>query len=90
MPEINITGANNYDTVPYESYPYANAQAERLYTIGKLFGMQPVDFKACKLLELGCASGGNIIAMATMYPDSTFIGIDYSAVQIKPFLLILL
>lgn len=79
----NVAQLTKYDEVPYASYPYANTQPERLYTIGKLFGMQPVDFRACKVLELGCASGGNIIPMATLFPESTFVGIDLSEVQIK-------
>lgn len=74
---------NKYDTVPYSSFPYPNTSPERLFTIGKLFGTEPVDFKKCKVLELGCASGGNIIPMATMFPNSSFVGIDFSEVQIK-------
>ncbi len=72
-----------YDVVPYSSYPYPNTHPERLYTIGKLFGMQPVNFKKCKVLELGCASGGNIIPFATMFPESIFVGIDISDAQVK-------
>lgn len=75
--------ASKYDEVPYESFPYPNTHPERLYTIGKLFGMQPVDFKNCKVLELGCASGGNLIPYATMFPDASFTGIDLSEVQIN-------
>ncbi len=82
--DANKIGAqNDYDTVPYESYPYPNTHPESLYTIGKLFGMQPVDFNNCKVLELGCASGGNIISMATLNPNSTFVGVDLSKVQIE-------
>lgn len=77
------TEPNKYDAVPYSSFPYPNTSPERLFTIGKLFQMQPVDFKNCKVLELGCASGGNIIPMATMFPDSSFVGVDFSEVQIK-------
>lgn len=79
----NNEAANSYDQIPYTSYPYPGAQPERLYTIGKLFGIQPVDFKKCKVLELGCASGGNIIPCATFYPDSQFVGVDLSEVQVK-------
>jgi SAM-dependent methyltransferase len=75
--------AQQYNSTPYPSYPYPNTQAERLYTIGKLFGMQPVDFKSCKVLELGCASGGNLIPMASLFPESTFVGVDISSVQIQ-------
>jgi tRNA G46 methylase TrmB len=34
------------------------------------------------VLELGCASGGNLIPMAYGLPESEFVGIDYAARQI--------
>ena len=34
------------------------------------------------MLELGCAAGANIIPMAAALPDSEFLGIDLSALQI--------
>src|SRR5690349_16211489 len=83
MPDNISMEANKYDISPYPSYPYTGTNPERLYTIGKLFGMEPVDFKNCKVLELGCASGGNLIPYATLFPESTFVGIDLSEVQIK-------
>ncbi len=73
---------NDYDAVPYESFPYPNTNPEHLYAVGKLFGMSPELPKKCRVLELGCASGGNIIPMAINYPDAEFIGIDLSKVQI--------
>jgi methyltransferase-like protein/SAM-dependent methyltransferase len=74
---------NDYDKVPYESYPYSNSHPDNLYTIGKLFGMKPALPKKSRVLELGCASGGNIIPMAVKYPNSEFVGIDLSNVQIE-------
>lgn len=74
---------NQYDQVPYESYPYANTHSEHLFTVAKLFGLKTAAPKQCKVLELGCASGGNIIPMAIKYPDSEFVGIDLSAKQIE-------
>jgi SAM-dependent methyltransferase len=40
----------------------------------------PVD--ECRVLELGCASGGNLIPMAQDLPRSRFLGIDLSPRQI--------
>ncbi len=74
---------SEYDQVPYESYPYPISQIDNLYTIGKLFGLGPVSPKQCKVLEIGCASGGNIIPMALQFPKSEFVGIDLSKVQIE-------
>lgn len=75
--------ANAYDQVVYESHPFANSHPEHLYTIGKLFDLNPVHFRHARVLELGCASGGNIIPHAQNYPEAEFLGIDLSSVQIN-------
>jgi methyltransferase-like protein/SAM-dependent methyltransferase len=74
---------NSYDDVPYESHPFAQTHPSRLFTIGTLFGMRPTPVQRCRVLELGCAAGGNLIPMADMLPDSEFIGIDLSDRQIR-------
>lgn len=80
---LNQTSLNTYDEMPYESYSYAASNPSTLSAIAKLFGMEglaPLD--KMKLLELGCASGGNIIPLAIAYPNSKFVGVDLSKVQI--------
>ncbi|MDT8398036.1 MAG: class I SAM-dependent methyltransferase [Pseudomonadales bacterium] len=72
----------NYDLLPYKSYPFAVTCPENLASIATLFGMQPPDFRCARVLELGCASGGNIIPLAELYPDSEFTGIDLSSKEI--------
>ena len=47
-----------------------------------LFGMQPHDVANSRVLELGCAGGGNLIPMALTMPDAKFVGVDLSAVQV--------
>lgn len=76
------TTMNDYDAVPYSSYPYSQTKPEHLYTLAKLFGLAAPDFSKSKILELGCASGGNIIPLALNYPDCSITGVDLSAVQI--------
>ncbi len=73
---------NSYDEVPYQSYPYAQSQPENLKTLGVLFGMTPPAIETARILELGCAEGGNIIPHAVRYPKAEFIGVDLSKVQI--------
>ena len=53
------------------------------YTIARLFGLEATDFRTARVLELGCASGGNLIPLAAIYPDAEFLGIDLSARQIE-------
>jgi len=71
-----------YDSVPYESYVYPKTHPDHLYTIGTLFHMDPPPFESARVLELGCASGGNILPLAMQFPDASFVGIDLSGKQI--------
>ncbi len=71
-----------YDETPYLSYPYNQTSPEKLATLGKLFGMNPPKLETAKVLELGCAAGGNIIPHAVHYPKGHFVGVDLSKVQI--------
>lgn len=73
---------NPYDAVPYASLPFQQTHPDRLATIGWLFGMTPVDPNKCRVLELGGAGGGNIAPMAVRFPNSEFVGVDYSARQV--------
>src|SRR5262245_14549100 len=73
---------NSYDEVPYESHPYGQTHPSRLATIATLFGLTPPPVAKCRVLELGCASGGNIVPMAELLPESWFVGVDLSGRQI--------
>jgi methyltransferase-like protein/SAM-dependent methyltransferase len=73
----------SYDEVPYESHPYAQTHPSRLFTVATLFGLKPPPIENCRVLELGCAGGGNIIPMAERFPNAWFVGIDLSARQIS-------
>lgn len=73
----------SYDDVPYESLAYPQSHPDRLATLATLFGMTPAPVDRCRLLELGCAFGGNLIPMALELPESEFVGTDLSARQIE-------
>ncbi len=80
---MNNSIAESYDSMPYESHSFADSAPENLCSIANLFGLDGVDTKKCRVLELGCAAGGNIIPLACRNPKSEYIGIDLSSVQIK-------
>jgi methyltransferase-like protein/protein-L-isoaspartate O-methyltransferase len=65
-----------YNTLPYESMPFAHTQPASLAALATLFGLTPPPVQNCRVLELGCASGGNIIPMAARFPNARFKGID--------------
>ncbi len=74
---------NSYDALPYDSNPYASTHPDHLAMIAKLFGMQPPDVDSARVLELGCAAGGNLIPLAVAIPSATFVGIDLSKRQLQ-------
>jgi len=74
---------SSYDDLPYPSKPFAQTHPDHLASIATLFDLTPVPADGCRLLELGCASGGNIIPTAVAFPDSRFVGVDYSDKQIQ-------
>jgi len=77
-----VSSVNSYDEVPYESYPYGQSNPYYLMTLGTLFGMKSPAVETARILELGCAAGGNLIPHATQYPKANFMGVDLSKVQI--------
>lgn len=72
-----------YDVIPYSSHPFPQSHPDRLAAVAKLFGLDAPDVENCRVLELGCSMGGNLIAMAQKYPNSRFVGIDASSRQIS-------
>lgn len=74
--------ASSYDAVPYESHAFRHSHPDGLAVMASLSGMQPAPVTKCRVLELGCASGGNLIPLAAQFPNSTFTGVDLSGVEI--------
>jgi methyltransferase-like protein/SAM-dependent methyltransferase len=72
-----------YDRVPYPSVAFAQTHPDNLATIAMIFGLSPADTAASRVLELGCASGGNLIPMAFNLPRSEFVGVDLSRRQVE-------
>ena len=72
----------SYDEMPYVNRAFSQTHPNRLATIARMFGLQPPDVGTSRVLELGCASGSNVIPMAMGLPNARFIGIDLSARQI--------
>lgn len=76
---MNEPPPNAYDEVTYPSTALAQTHPEHLATIATLLGLAPAPIGRCRVLELGCGDGANLIPMALALPQSEFIGIDIAA-----------
>lgn len=72
----------SYDELPYPSHPFEVTHPDHLYALAKLFGLKPAVPDNASFLELGCASGGNIIPIAVQMPGCRCVGVDLSSKQI--------
>jgi methyltransferase-like protein/SAM-dependent methyltransferase len=79
---LQTSPVTTYDAIPYISHPYPHSHPERLAAIARLLSLHPPAVERCRVLELGCAAGNNLIPVAAAYPGSSFLGVDLSERQI--------
>jgi SAM-dependent methyltransferase len=77
-----VTDATSYDELPYEDYCFPRTHPEHLFAVSALYGRSAPRIEGARVLELGCARGGNLLPMALDLPGATFVGVDLSARQI--------
>ncbi|MET0475113.1 MAG: class I SAM-dependent methyltransferase [Mycobacterium sp.] len=71
-----------YDATPYTSDAFPQSAPGRLAAIAHVFGLKVPDVSTARVLEIGCASGGNLFPFAVAHPAARVVGIDLSDVQI--------
>ncbi len=71
-----------YDRYPYTSNAFAQSHPARLATVAALFGIASAPATSCRVLELGCSDGSNLIPLAFYLPESTFVGVDLARMPI--------
>jgi len=74
---------NPYDRIPYATWPRLETHPDRLAAVAILMGMEPPDPASCRVLEIGCSDGGNLIPMAYALPAANFTGIDLAASPVQ-------
>ncbi|MGE3320120.1 MAG: methyltransferase domain-containing protein [Candidatus Berkiella sp.] len=72
-----------YNDFPYDSLAVKQTHPWHLYQLAKACGLDSPPLPRAKVLELGCASGGNLIPMAYHLPSTHFVGIDLAQRQIE-------
>ena len=72
----------SYEAFPYQADPISASHPDVLAAAATLHGLTPTAVERCRVLDLGCAVGGNIVPMAYHFPESTFVGVDLAPGQI--------
>ena len=75
--------ATPYDEIAYPTTAFRQTHPDRLGTHAALFGLPFAPAAACRVLDIGCGDGANIIPMAVAYPGSQFVGFDLSERAIR-------
>lgn len=74
---------STYDALPYTSLPYPRTHPDHLAAMARVFGARAADVERCRVLEIGCGSAGNLLAMAEGLPRALFVGVDPSVGEIE-------
>jgi methyltransferase-like protein len=75
--------SQSYDATPYDSHPYPLTVPEHLEAVAYVFGVDAPAPATARVLELGCASGGNLMPFSARHPQASALGIDLSQVQVS-------
>lgn len=75
--------AASYDAVAYDGRPIHYAEPDAMAAIAILHGLTPPSPLRCRVLELGCATGMNLVSMAFRMPKSKFVGVDLGRSHIE-------
>jgi SAM-dependent methyltransferase len=71
-----------YDALPYRHGSIPICSPARTGAIARMLGVAAAPPDRCRVLEIGCAEGMNLLPLAERFPKSHFTGIDFSPVQI--------
>jgi SAM-dependent methyltransferase len=74
-----MSDAFAYDVVDYPAHVFPQMHPSRLAAIGRLHGIPAASPRQCRLLEIGCGDGLQLVTLAMAYPGSEFVGVDLSA-----------
>jgi SAM-dependent methyltransferase len=72
----------DFDATPYNSISYPQSPPGQLAAVAYLFGLETPEVSSARVLEIGCAAGGNVIPFAAAHPHARVVGIDLSPAQI--------
>ena len=73
----------DYDLIPYVGGVFEDTHPDCMRSLARLFGIEAPPAETARVLELGCSHGANLLPLAMMLPEATFVGVDASKVQIE-------
>ena len=68
-----------YNDVAYTSHADFATHPDHLATVATLLGLDVAPVATCRVLELACGDGTNLLPVAAALPNATFVGIDFAA-----------
>jgi SAM-dependent methyltransferase len=71
-----VSEAEAYTRIPYPGLAFPQTHPDRLALLAILHGLEPAPPDAARVLEVGCADGMNLVAMAGHAPGLTAVGFD--------------
>ena len=72
-----------YDELRYPYLAHPHTDPDRLAAIARLHGIVTPPVERARVLEVGCAVGGNLAGLAMSLPGAQFVGFDISERQIE-------
>lgn len=72
-----------YEAIPYPNYTFSHTQPNHIAVVATILGLKPAPVNRCRYLELGCAQATNLIPLASLHPESEFVGIDLTPQSIE-------
>jgi protein-L-isoaspartate O-methyltransferase len=79
---VGEISGNTYDEVAYDCSYLPATHPERMAVLAWLHGLNAPRPERSRVLEVGCASGDNLMAIAETLHGATCVGIDNSPRQI--------
>ena len=65
--------------IHYPGGAWEHSHPDRIAANARMYGLDPAPVERCRVLELGCGAGGNLVPMACGLPDARFLGIELAA-----------
>lgn len=80
---VNQQIAEHYDRTQYTSNAFFYSSPGHLRATAHLYGVETIPVERARVLELGCAAGGNLLPFVLAYPAAQAVGVDLSSVQVQ-------